>query len=186
MNPLKQATFKFGASPTLGASQVECDAEPGDCSDARRCDIIDSARPRGNVAMTTTPISTMESDAVRVKPDGCECDVTRYRGLLGISPYLHRAEVRRVEYSFPTSSPEYCHFKSRFQTFKDKWPKYLPGPTPEDLARAGFFYLGEGDKVKCFCCGVSIYEWEQKDSAYLEHARWSPTCPFLPLVGIRD
>ena len=115
MNPIKQATFKFGAS------QVECDAEPGDCSDDRRCDISDSARPRGNVAMTTTSISTTESDAVRVKPDGYECDATRYRGLLGILPYLHQTEVRRVEYySFPTSLPEYCHFKSRFQTFKDK------------------------------------------------------------------
>ena len=92
MNPFRQATFKFGAP------QVECDAEPGDCSDARRCDISDSARPRGNVAMTTTAISTLESDAVRVKPDGCEYGATRYRGLLGISPYLPRAEVRRVEY----------------------------------------------------------------------------------------
>lgn len=162
MNPIKPATYKFGAS------QVECDADPYDCSDAIRCDISDSV--------------TMESDAVRVKPEG-DSAAERFRSHLSC---LHRTEVRRVECSFPTYLPEYMRFKSRLQTFKDKWPKYLPGPSPEELARAGFFYLGEGDKVKCFSCGVTLHQWEPDDSAYLEHARWSPNCKYLPLVGHCD
>jgi hypothetical protein len=208
MNPFTQSVSS--------KSKLECDAVPCDDVDAVRCDLSDSVPHHGNFAMTTKPTMESENDAVRVKPDGCQSDATRYRTpfhftgfrggcpppknnmllppygchaklstVLQISPYPYRNQPVQDEYSFPVRLPEYSDYESRIQSFRGKWPKYLGGPTPEDLARAGFFYLGEGDKVKCFSCGVSLHEWEQKDSAYLEHARWSPECHYLPLVGAR-
>lgn len=110
-------------------------------------------------------------ETMRLPPSGCHPKLSK---LLHISPYHHRNEHVKHEYSFHVRLPEYCDFESLFQSFRGKWPKYMGGPTPEELARAGFIYLGEGDKVKCFSCGVAHHEWEQK---------WSPDCHYLPLVG---
>ncbi|MEQ2165597.1 hypothetical protein GOODEAATRI_018609 [Goodea atripinnis] len=63
--------------------------------------------------------------------------------------------------------------------------------TPTELARAGFYYLGQGDRVACFSCGgqVGIYEelrtslmlnnWEPGDRAVSEHQRHYPNCRFV-------
>lgn len=51
--------------------------------------------------------------------------------------------------------PEYRTFASRYATFQD-WPKFLRGPNKKDLARAGFIYTQTGDKVTCFCCGMTL------------------------------
>lgn len=49
----------------------------------------------------------------------------------------------------------------------------------DELAGAGFFYFGEGDKVQCiFCFGV-LHEWKQGDEAFYEHQRYFSTCPFV-------
>uniref|UniRef100_A0A8C9FLU8 RING-type E3 ubiquitin transferase n=1 Tax=Pavo cristatus TaxID=9049 RepID=A0A8C9FLU8_PAVCR len=42
------------------------------------------------------------------------------------------------------------------------------------LARAGFVYTGEGDKVKCFSCHVTVEGWELGDSAIDRHKNLSP------------
>ncbi|NXG79696.1 XIAP ligase, partial [Baryphthengus martii] len=47
------------------------------------------------------------------------------------------------------------------------------------LARAGFFYTGEGDKVKCFSCHTTVEGWEPGDSALERHKRLSPNCTFI-------
>ena len=88
-----------------------------------------------------------------------------------------------VDFYFPMKHPTYRNYKERLKTFED-WPKFLPGPSKEDLARSGFFYTGKGDRVYCFCCGVCLKDWVFGDSAYQEHAQWSPFCHFVTLVGI--
>ena len=85
--------------------------------------------------------------------------------------------------SLPLALPNFCTFDSRCITFKEGWPKYLPGPKYEDLARAGFVYKGVGDRVECFCCGICLKDWEWCDNAYAEHRRWSKDCTFAQLVG---
>ncbi|XP_063315642.1 baculoviral IAP repeat-containing protein 7 isoform X3 [Pelobates fuscus] len=50
---------------------------------------------------------------------------------------------------------------------------------PWELARAGFYYLGPGDRVQCFCCGLVLRSWEPGDRPSAEHGRFSPRCPFL-------
>ncbi|KAM6056718.1 E3 ubiquitin-protein ligase XIAP isoform 1-T1 [Theristicus caerulescens] len=47
------------------------------------------------------------------------------------------------------------------------------------LARAGFVYTGEGDKVKCFSCHTVIEGWAPGDSAVERHKKLSPNCKFI-------
>ncbi|XP_016284071.1 baculoviral IAP repeat-containing protein 7 [Monodelphis domestica] len=65
---------------------------------------------------------------------------------------------------------------SRRKTFQD-WPPEGP-VSPQDLARAGFFYVGPQDRVQCFCCGGMLDNWMAGDSPILEHQRFFPKCQF--------
>ncbi|XP_064154530.1 baculoviral IAP repeat-containing protein 7 isoform X5 [Anguilla rostrata] len=67
--------------------------------------------------------------------------------------------------------------EERFRTFQD-WPSDAP-VTAVDLAKAGFYFLGPGDKVKCFCCGGILRFWVHGDSPLGEHERHFPTCSFV-------
>lgn len=73
--------------------------------------------------------------------------------------------------------PEYALELVRLQSFK-KWPKDHH-PKPEDLAKAGFFYTGSSDCVRCFNCGGGLRNWEVGDHVWVEHTRWFPKCSFL-------
>ncbi|XP_052607676.1 baculoviral IAP repeat-containing protein 3 isoform X1 [Peromyscus californicus insignis] len=66
--------------------------------------------------------------------------------------------------------------KARLLTYQT-WP--LSFLSPADLARAGFYYIGPGDRVACFACGGKLSNWEPKDDAMSEHRRHFPSCPFL-------
>ena len=66
--------------------------------------------------------------------------------------------------------------KARLLTFQ-MWPLTFLSPT--DLAKAGFYYIGPGDRVACFACGGTLSNWEPKDDAMSEHLRHFPRCPFL-------
>ncbi|XP_060741659.1 E3 ubiquitin-protein ligase XIAP [Tachysurus vachellii] len=64
-----------------------------------------------------------------------------------------------------------------FQTFPN------PGEVPaERLARAGFYFTGESDRVRCFSCLHTIENWHQGDSPVERHQSVSPSCTFLKCV----
>ncbi|KAF0728263.1 baculoviral IAP repeat-containing protein 3-like, partial [Aphis craccivora] len=66
--------------------------------------------------------------------------------------------------------------KGRMNTFRD-WPvSFLE---PRDMAKAGFFYTGDGDKVVCYKCFKEFDRWEKKDTPMGEHMYHKPTCPFV-------
>lgn len=48
-----------------------------------------------------------------------------------------------------------------------------------DLSSAGFYKVNDRDKVKCFKCGIVIYQWEYEDVPIEEHRKYSPECEFL-------
>jgi len=50
---------------------------------------------------------------------------------------------------------------------------------PEQLARVGFVYTGEGSLVQCFQCGVSYRNWLKGDIALSVHQRCNPHCNSL-------
>lgn len=50
---------------------------------------------------------------------------------------------------------------------------------PEALAKVGFFYFNQGDRVQCAFCLSIIGEWLHTDSPLEEHKKFAPTCPFM-------
>ncbi|XP_076408314.1 baculoviral IAP repeat-containing protein 1a-like [Peromyscus maniculatus bairdii] len=65
----------------------------------------------------------------------------------------------------------------RLDTFKD-WPHESPVAV-EALVRAGLFYTGIKDTVRCFSCGGCMEKWEEGDDPLEEHTRFYPNCLFL-------
>ncbi|KAL6469991.1 hypothetical protein MHYP_G00211100 [Metynnis hypsauchen] len=78
--------------------------------------------------------------------------------------------------------PPACHNPSmrreqeRLDTFQN-WT--VATVTPAELAKAGFYYLGQGDRVACFSCGGQLSNWEPGDRAVSEHQRHYPNCRFV-------
>lgn len=80
--------------------------------------------------------------------------------------------------------PRYASQAARMQTFRD-WPRSMR-QKPEDLAEAGFFYTGQGDKTKCFYCDGGLKDWEDDDVPWEQHARWFDRCAYVQLVKGRE
>ena len=72
-------------------------------------------------------------------------------------------------------------YEDRLTTF-EHWSKQIQ-PDKYRLAKAGFYYTGEIDKVICFACGATLREWERTDDPWTEHYKWSKTCVFLKMTG---
>ncbi|XP_035121075.2 baculoviral IAP repeat-containing protein 3 isoform X3 [Callithrix jacchus] len=68
-------------------------------------------------------------------------------------------------------------YAARFKTFFN-WPSSVL-VNPEQLASAGFYYVGNSDDVKCFCCDGGLRCWESGDDPWVEHAKWFPRCEYL-------
>uniref|UniRef100_A0A8C6FQM2 Baculoviral IAP repeat-containing protein 3 n=1 Tax=Moschus moschiferus TaxID=68415 RepID=A0A8C6FQM2_MOSMO len=68
-------------------------------------------------------------------------------------------------------------YAARIKTFCS-WPSSVP-VHPEQLASAGFYYVGHSDDVKCFCCDGGLRCWESGDDPWVEHAKWFPRCEYL-------
>ncbi|XP_064247746.1 baculoviral IAP repeat-containing protein 7 isoform X5 [Passer domesticus] len=73
--------------------------------------------------------------------------------------------------------PEMVTEEMRLSTFEN-WPQNS-SIHPEQLARAGFFYTGRGDVVRCFYCDGGVRSWSFGDDPWREHAKWYPECEFL-------
>uniref|UniRef100_A0A803VHX1 RING-type E3 ubiquitin transferase n=1 Tax=Ficedula albicollis TaxID=59894 RepID=A0A803VHX1_FICAL len=73
--------------------------------------------------------------------------------------------------------PEMVTEEMRLSTFEN-WPQNS-SMHPEQLARAGFFYTGQGDVVRCFYCDGGVRSWSFGDDPWREHAKWYPECEFL-------
>ena len=50
---------------------------------------------------------------------------------------------------------------------------------PKEMADAGYYYMGQSDRVKCFHCDTICENWEAEDVPWVEHARWIPRCIFI-------
>lgn len=83
--------------------------------------------------------------------------------------------------------PVHLHYATeaaRLASFKD-WPRSMR-QKPQDLAEAGFFYTGKGDKTKCFYCDGGLKDWETDDVPWEQHARWFDRCAYVQLVKGRE
>nr|XP_021195650.2 baculoviral IAP repeat-containing protein 3 isoform X2 [Helicoverpa armigera]XP_021195651.2 baculoviral IAP repeat-containing protein 3 isoform X2 [Helicoverpa armigera] len=80
--------------------------------------------------------------------------------------------------------PRFASEAARLRSFKD-WPRCMR-QKPEELAEAGFFYTGQGDKTKCFYCDGGLKDWENDDVPWEQHARWFDRCAYVQLVKGRE
>ena len=55
-------------------------------------------------------------------------------------------------------SLQYMWYDKRLESYTH-WPKHHP-MRPESLAGAGFYYTGFSDKVRCFCCELTLHQWD--------------------------
>ncbi|XP_076467278.1 uncharacterized protein LOC143298323 isoform X2 [Babylonia areolata] len=68
---------------------------------------------------------------------------------------------------------------ARLDTFRNTgWP-HSQNQSPEEMAKAGFYYTGPADLVRWFCCGEGLQDWESQDDPLEEHARWFPACTHI-------
>jgi hypothetical protein len=80
-------------------------------------------------------------------------------------------------------SPSFTQLQARLDTFRD-WPATL-SQQPADLAKAGFYYFGIKDMVKCFFCNGGLKNWDHNDDPYEDHVRWFPKCQYIrQLMGV--
>ncbi|XP_055890068.1 baculoviral IAP repeat-containing protein 7-like [Biomphalaria glabrata] len=88
--------------------------------------------------------------------------------------------VKEFMSAVTVSRPKHQKYKtepSRLSSFSS-WDMSR-NPKPSDLAKAGFFYVGHGDSVKCFFCDGGLRNWEPNDDPWREHARWFPRCQYV-------
>ena len=76
--------------------------------------------------------------------------------------------------------PAYALHETRLESFRE-WPATL-SQQPADLAKAGFYYFGIKDMVKCFFCNGGLKNWDQKDDPFEDHVRWFPKCQFIKQI----
>ena len=81
-------------------------------------------------------------------------------------------------------SPHLATLDARMSTFHH-WPAGL-AQRPAQLAEAGFYYMGTGDHVKCFCCDGALRNWEPNDDPWVEHSRWFSRCNYLLSIKGED
>lgn len=72
----------------------------------------------------------------------------------------------------------YANGNLRLLTF-EKWPHKYEAPTKEEISKAGFFYTGQEDKVRCFFCNLGLRDWEKNDDPITEHRSNNRTCSFI-------
>ncbi|XP_050348430.1 baculoviral IAP repeat-containing protein 3 isoform X1 [Nymphalis io] len=125
-----------------------------------------------------------------------QCPFLRRQTGSGNVPFDSTAAAGRDECGVrapPTSSavrmlgpvhPRYASETARLRSFSD-WPRSMR-QKPEDLAEAGFFYTGQGDKTKCFYCDGGLKDWENDDVPWEQHARWFNRCAYVQLVKGRE
>ncbi|KAM8953456.1 E3 ubiquitin-protein ligase XIAP isoform 4-T4 [Pelodytes ibericus] len=76
---------------------------------------------------------------------------------------------------------EFADEHKRIATFSN-FPSSCPISVPT-LARAGFYYTGTEDRVKCFSCQAIVEGWEHGETAIGKHRKISPNCKFINLTS---
>lgn len=89
-----------------------------------------------------------------------------------------------LDFKIAVPSPkriDMCGLEDRVKSFTEKgWPRQL-AQSPLEMAQAGFFYTGYGDRAQTFCCGNVVVDWHHMDKPWEEHKRHFPKCKFPTL-----
>ncbi|XP_071115060.1 baculoviral IAP repeat-containing protein 7-like [Haliotis cracherodii] len=77
--------------------------------------------------------------------------------------------------------PRHYRYSDRLSTYRS-WDRDTNIASPRDLAEAGFYFLGNLDRVQCFVCGIILRDWQPGDDPWIEHVRRSPRCNHVESV----
>jgi len=73
--------------------------------------------------------------------------------------------------------------EARLLTFKDWNVTFV---SPNDLAEAGLYSLGDGDRVRCFSCGGGLRNWVDGDIPKIEHEKHFPNCTYVSYLAEKE
>ena len=132
--------------------------------------------------MDTVPTSVVPDD--KHTPDNIYHITTAYQARTlfdrpqhSVYQYLERRAVSTHQ----QRNEDFSRLKdenARLQSFNHQWPTDCPLDKNE-LAKAGLFFTGPGDRVQCPWCEGGLYNWVEGDTAFGEHAKYFPSCPFV-------
>ena len=74
-----------------------------------------------------------------------------------------------------TRYPKFSDEEVRRQTYAS-WVNFMD---PKKLSKAGLFFLGGGDMVQCFECGVILHDWKDTNIPKIEPLKHSSKCNFI-------
>ena len=83
--------------------------------------------------------------------------------------------------SLPITAENYSSEAEQIKSFVG-WP-LNEAVHPEQLARVGFVYTGEGALVQYFQCSVKYRHWSKGDVPLSVHQKCNPRCTFLQSLG---
>ncbi|XP_026285713.1 death-associated inhibitor of apoptosis 1 isoform X1 [Frankliniella occidentalis] len=89
-------------------------------------------------------------------------------------PVIPSLEKLGIQKRYNPAHPAYVTSDARIESY-ESWPIGLK-LRPQELAEAGFFYTGLGDKTICFQCGGALKDWAETDEPWREHALYFSKC----------
>lgn len=113
--------------------------------------------------------------SVRHCPSGRSA-AERHSSQIPLCPRLTARDTGNVALEVPAISgvERLQNSQARCETFLS-WPAQVP-ISGEELADAGFFYLGVGDVVRCVFCSLEVRHWSSGQFAWRKHKSKSPNC----------
>lgn len=104
--------------------------------------------------------------------------ISKYMGVI-LKPGYSINDLNIQTYSHPIM-PMFITLDSRLKSYEN-WPISL-SQKPQDLSKAGFYYTGLGDEVKCYHCNGTINMWEKGKDPLKEHIKRFPDCHYINLL----
>jgi len=137
---------------------------------------LNRARQKG-VLGTEQPAACLDNPDFNPRFEGAANSL--YAHDAGPPASRHAASVVDVGYLTNPDFDLLRHEGERLATFTGtNFPTNCP-VTSSALAKAGFFYMGPGDRVQCAFCSVVLYVWKDGDDPMTEHKKHRADCPFV-------
>lgn len=87
-----------------------------------------------------------------------------------IDEVLLKADLKSFDRTI--NYPDFAEESKRIESFA-LWSKTQK---PTEMAEAGLFFTGKGDRVKCYICGGGLENWVVDDIPREQHTVWFPRC----------
>lgn len=90
------------------------------------------------------------------------------------------SDLRRDDSVETDDGGDFSLFNCRLESFRNSGlPQQV---SAERLARAGFYFTGDADRVCCFSCNKTVENWHAGDAPVERHKEVSPSCRFLSCI----